>query len=258
MEALAAALAALAALCAALAIVLVRTRRGAATQAVRLKTAAAELERLQQAFARFAPAQIVDQIAAHGVSPVSEKKEITVLFADLRGFTALSEVLDPGVLVEILNGYLSLMSRVLTAHRGHVAQFTGDGIMAWFGALEPNPWQSDDAVKAALAMRAALVDYNVRLRAKGHPELAIGVGIHRGPVVAGVIGTSELSMYALVGITVNTAARVQSLTRDHRVEILLTEQVRAAIDPGIPLRAMPPTQVKGISAPLVTYAVDAG
>src|SRR5205823_551117 len=80
----------------------------------------------------------------------SEKKEITVLFADLKGFTALGEGLAPAELVTVLNGYLARMSRAIVEHRGHVSKFLGDGILALFGALEANPWQTNDAIHAAL------------------------------------------------------------------------------------------------------------
>ncbi len=94
----------------------------------------------------------------------AERKEVTALFADLVGYTALSEHLEPPVLAGVLNGYFQRMSDAIGEHRGHVATFVGDGLLAYFGALRPNPWQSDDAVHAALAMRAALADYNVAAR----------------------------------------------------------------------------------------------
>src|SRR5439155_13533989 len=197
----------------------------------RLAAVSGSLESLQQAFARFAPAQVVEDIIAQGVSTRSEKKDVTVLFADLKAFTPLAEELDAAVLVQILNGYFERMSRVITDHRGHVAKFIGDGILALFGALEANPWQTNDAAHAALAMRAALADYNATLAADGLPALAMGVGIHRGTVVAGVIGSAELIEYGVIGNAVNLAARVQELTRAHAVDVLVTAAVRDALDP---------------------------
>src|SRR5947199_303241 len=126
------------------------------------------------------------------------------------------------------------MSRTITDHRGHVAKFIGDGILALFGALEENPWQTNAAAHAALAMRAALADYNAALAADGLPALAMGVGIHRGTVVAGVIGSAELIEYGVIGSAVNLAARVQELTRAHAVAVLVTAAVRAAPDPRLP------------------------
>src|SRR5213078_4461859 len=237
--------AALAAVVVALSLRLGRTRRTVAALEERLAASARSLESLQQAFARFAPAEVVEDIIAQGVSTRPEKKEVTVLFADLKDFTSLAEHLDPDVLVRILNGYFERMSRAITDHRGHVAKFIGDGILALFGALEANPWQTNDAAHAALAMRAALADYNAALGGEGLPALAMGVGIHRGTVVAGVIGSA-----------VNLASRVQELTRAHAVDILVTAVVRHALDPRFALRALPPLEVKGLPAAVATFAVD--
>jgi class 3 adenylate cyclase len=248
---------ALAALAAALgALAFAAERRGASARR-RLEAASRELEALQGAFARFAPAAVVEDVIAQGVSQRSENKEVTVLFADLQGFTALAEELEPARLVAVLNGYFEAMSREIGAHRGHLAKFLGDGFLALFGALEPDPWQAHDAVRAALGMRRALADYNATLARDGVPPLVVGIGIHRGPVVAGVIGTAGLLEYGVVGRTVNLAARVEKLTRVHGADILVTGAVRDALDPRVRLRAMPAVEVKGIPGPLVTYAVDA-
>jgi adenylate cyclase len=222
----------------------------------RLAVASQALESLQRGFARFAPADVVEDIIAQGASRRSEKKEVTVLFADLKGFTTLAEQIDPQLLVRILNGYFERMSGALRAHQGHVSEFIGDGILALFGALEANPWQTNDAAHAALAMRAALDDYNRTLRADGLPALAMGVGIHRGTVVAGVFGNAELMKYGVIGSAVNLASRVQGLTRTHGVDVLVTDAARAALDPGFRLRPMPATEVKGLSGAVPTFAVD--
>jgi class 3 adenylate cyclase len=238
-----------------LALAALRYRRAVRGLEQRLGAASRSLEALQQAFARFAPARVVEDIA-QGVSSRSEKKEVTVLFVDLQDFTPLAERLDPVVLVRILNGFLERMSSAVTAHRGHVAKFLGDGMLALFGALEANPWQTHDAIQAALAMRAALADYNRTLAEEGRPTLAMGIGIHRGPVVAGVMGSAELAEYGVIGSTVNLASRVQDLTRTHGVDVLVTEAVRTALDPRVRLRQMPAVDVKGVSGALPTFAVD--
>ena len=240
-----------------LAAVALRARRRAAIAGERLEASARALETLQAAFARFAPARVVEDIIAEGVSTRSESKEVTVLFADLQGFTALTERLDPVRLVAVLNGYFEAMSRAIAAHRGHLAKFLGDGLLALFGALEHDPWQAHDAVRAALAMRRALAEYNATLARDGMSPLVVGIGIHRGPVVAGVIGTAGLVEYGVVGQTVNLASRVEGLTRVHRVDILVTEAVRAALDQRFHLRALPAVEVKGVPAPVATFAVEA-
>lgn len=233
-----------------------RAHREAARLRERLETASMELQRLQMSFGRFAPEQVVERIAARGVPTSPENKEVTILFADLVGFTRMSGQLAPDVLVRILNGYFERMSQVITEHRGHVSKFIGDGILALFGALEGNPWQANDAVQAALAMRAALQHYNGELEAGGLPRLGFGVGLHRGIAVAGIVGSHELMEFTVIGNTVNVAARVERLTRVHHVDILVTQAVRQALDPRFVLRELPAVPVRGVSEPVVTFAVD--
>jgi adenylate cyclase len=233
-----------------------RVRQRASVVERRLRQASHELEALQHAFTRFAPHEVVERVIADGISTDAETKDVTILFADLKGFTPLAEELDPARLVELLNGYFERMGTAIATHRGHLAKFIGDGLLALFGALEPNPWQTTDALHAALAMRAALAEYNGELRAKGLPVLAAGIGIHRGPVVAGVLGTSAVKEYGVIGRTVNTAARVEELTRVHDTDLLVTEAVRAQCDPRFRLRALPAVEAKGLPEPIVTFAVD--
>lgn len=234
-------------------------RRNAALQR-RLDLADTELQQLQQACARLAPAGVVDRMLADGLRGGAaelpfERGEVTVLFSDLVGFTALSEQLDPAVLARVLDGYFQRISDAVHAHSGHVSTWLGDGMLAYFGALRPNPWQCADAVRAALAMCAAIADYNAELSRDCLPPLALGIGIHRGPGLAGMIGSRERREYGFVGRTVNLAARVQTLTRTHGVQILVTEAVRAGIGDAFVLRAMPAEQVKGIEQPVLTWAV---
>jgi adenylate cyclase len=221
----------------------------------RLEAASKELENLQRAFSRFAPDEVIERIIAEGVVDFGEKKEVTVLFADVAGFTALSESLEPNVLVGILNGYFERMSRAVAEHRGYVSTFIGDGMLAFFGATDPNPWQGNDCIHAALAMRSALVEYNRHLAARGLPELKIGIGLHRGTGVVGLIGSQQLKEFAFVGRAVNIAARVQGLTRQYGVDVILTDRLKQTIDPDIPTRALPDTPVKGVANALVLHAL---
>jgi len=221
----------------------------------RVDSAAAELQRLQAAFGHFAPGAVVDRIAARGRPSEADRREVTVLFADLVGFTALGEALTPEALVAILNDYFGRMSRVIEQHRGHVAKFIGDGLMALFGALEPNPWQANDAVHAALAMQRALTEYNSELAARRGPHLRAGIGIHRGPAVAGVLGSYTLMEFTVIGGTVNLASRVERLTRVHGQAVLITDAVREQLDPRFALIAMPPAVARGVADPVATWAV---
>jgi adenylate cyclase len=222
----------------------------------RLESATGKLQNLQLSFSRFAPDEIIERVIIDGHGEIGEKKEVTALFADLVGFTALSEQIEPSVLVGVLNGYFDRMSEAISQHRGYVSTFIGDGILALFGALTPNPWQGNDAVHAALAMRGALASYNRELVERGVPELSVGIGLNRGMGIAGLVGSHNLKEFAFVGGTVNVAARVQDLTRQHSENIIITAALQESLDPRFRLRALPATHVKGVAEPLSLYAVD--
>jgi class 3 adenylate cyclase len=250
------------ALLAALAATLYYQRRRNAILKTQLEATAADLQHLQQACSRLVPAGVLQHLIADGVKPVMEvapeRKVVTVLFADLVGSTAMSDRLEPTVLARVLNGYFQRMSDAIHEHRGHVSHFLGDGIVAYFGALQPNPWQCNDAVRAAIAMRAAMREYNVELEREGLPRLGLVIGIDRGSGLVGLVGSRERMEYDFVGRTVNLAARVQTLTRIHQADILVTEALRAELDTRFVLAPMPAELVKGIAEPVVTYAVREG
>jgi adenylate cyclase len=215
-----------------------------------------KLEELQRQFERFAPPDLVERLTEGGGDTAPQRRQVTMLFADLRGFTALCDRLDPAQAVTILNGYFRHMSQAITRHHGHITELVGDGLLALFGALESNPWQGRDAVLAALDMRAALVDYNAQLRAQSLPELAFGIGIHSGDVIVGVMGAGELNKFTVTGDPINVASRVEGLTRDLGVDLLVTEDVRRTLDGAFRVRPMAPMRVKGKPEPLQTYHVE--
>jgi len=217
--------------------------------------ASSSLEPPPQAPLTYTPPYLAEKILTSRSALEGERKQVTVLFADLVGFTPISERVDPSALVRILNGYFERMSRAITAHQGHISTLIGDGILALFGALETNPWQTDDALRAALAMRAELAAYNAELAAEGLPKLAIGIGLHRGTGIAGLVGSLELMQFTVVGTVVSVAARVQTLTREHGVDILVTADAQRALDPRFALRALPPAVLKGIAEPVATFAL---
>ena len=221
----------------------------------RVEQSARELDRLQRAFARFVPAELVERIATEGQLAGGERREVTVLFADLRDFTQLSERLDPAVVLDVLNGYFLAMSAAIRSHHGHVTRLMGDGIMSVFGALERNPWHVQDAVEAALEMRASLARYNESLRTRGLPALSFGVGVHCGAVIAGLVGSEEMQEFTVLGDVVNVASRVEALTRRLGGDILVTREVRGVLGDRFQMTEMPPADIKGKSLPVHTWAI---
>ena len=203
-----------------------------------------KLERLQTHFGRFTPEEVIEHLAGKDGKYQAKMRDVTVLFADLKGFTKMCDEMEPQQVVSILNGYFRAMSEVISDHHGRVTELMGDGILALFGALSANPWQVQDAVFCALAMRKALAVYNEELKSKSLPQLAFGIGIHRGEVLAGVMGNSELSKFGVVGDTINVAARVEALTRRHHCDLLITPEVRNALDERFAIREMPALPVK--------------
>jgi adenylate cyclase len=221
-----------------------------------LDTSLQDLEHLQLAFNRFAPQSVIEDIIAKGLSTSAERCDVTILFADLVNFTGISEHLPPEQLVQMLNGYFREMNRVIKEHRGHVSKFIGDGLLALFGVPEPNPWQTPDAVNAALAMRRALHTYNGKLAEQGFPQLQFGIGIHYGQVVAGVIGSQDLLEYTVIGDIVNTASRIETLTRKFGVDILISAEAVSRIDGRFELTEMPEEEVKGKQTKVSTYTLN--
>lgn len=215
-----------------------------------------KLEQLQREFERFAPPDLVERLTEGQGDVAPQRRQVTMLFADLRGFTSLCDRLDPALTVTILNDYFRHMSRAIGRHHGHITELVGDGLLALFGALESNPWQCRDAVLAALDMRAALAAYNAQLAAKSHPQLQFGIGIHSGEVIVGVMGAGELNKFTVTGDPINVASRVEGLTREHGVDLLITEDVRNALDERFRLKPMPPARVKGKPEPIRTYHVE--
>jgi class 3 adenylate cyclase len=239
-----------------LAALVLRGRRHSRQLEQLLGVADDKLEDLQRQFERFVPADVVERLTDAGTPFAPERRQVTMLFADLRGFTALCDRLDPDLTVGVLNDYFRHMTLAIGRHHGHVTEFVGDGLLALFGALEPNPWQARDAVLAALEMRAELARYNAALRAKGLPELRFGIGIHGGEVVAGVMGTPGLSKFSVTGDPINVASRVEGLTAKYEVDLLITEEIRRTLDDRFSVSAMPPALVKGKTEPIQTYYVE--
>jgi adenylate cyclase len=202
--------------------------------------------RLQEDFGRHVGEGIARQILARarGLSGVEE--ELTILFVDIRNFTARSAEAAPERVVGLLNIFLSEMVDVVEQrHGGIVNKFLGDGLMAMFADWTGRLDHADAAVAAGCEMLERLAGINARLQAAGEAPLAIGVGIHTGRAVVGSIGSPRRMEYTAIGDTVNVAARVESLTKVVGVPLLLTEATRRALRAPPPLEPLPSQPVKG-------------
>lgn len=215
-----------------------------------------KLERLQMHFGRFTPEEVIEHLSDGDGGYQANMRVVCVLFADLKGFTKMCHDMDPEKVLSILNGYFRSMTEIISAHHGQVTDMMGDGLLALFGALRSNPWQVQDAVKCGLAMRKGLEAYNAELEQKGLPALSFGIGIHQGEVLAGVMGNLDLSKFSVVGDTINVASRVEALTRILECDLLVTEEVRAALDHRFKVKKMPPIPIKGKDEPITTFYVE--
>ncbi|MCC7074640.1 MAG: adenylate/guanylate cyclase domain-containing protein [Deltaproteobacteria bacterium] len=193
----------------------------------------------------------VDEIPLGGV-----RQEAAVLFADLRGFTSASEAKEPEQVVSELNEYLEVAVTAVRQSGGVVDKYIGDAVMAVFGVPTPRSDDAACAVRAAAAMELALAELNQRRHARGLPPLRQGIGIHRGVVVAGNIGTVERAQYTVIGDTVNVASRLESHAKELGVTVLLSAAAARGADgaPGVPqLRPLGGVAVKGRVEPIQVF-----
>ena len=214
-----------------------------------------EREMVKETFGKYVTPEIRDEILAGRISGEGELKEVTVLFADIRDFTPWVEATAPREVVRDLNEYFTEMAEAIRAQHGLVLQFIGDEIEAVFGAPIASPDHAAMAVRAALDMRGRLRAWNARREAAGKPPLRHGIGIHTGTVLAGNIGGAERLSYALVGDPVNLASRIQGLTKDFKVDILISEATRKSIDSGVTVEELPAVRVKGRAEEVNVYKV---
>lgn len=215
-----------------------------------------ERERLRDAFGRYVAPEIAEQVVREGVSLGGDMVEASVLFADIRNFTGLSEQLTPAAVVDLLNRYFAAIDPAIRGEGGWINKFGGDSLLAVFGAPVPHANHAARGVRAAIAMRAALVGFNDTQAAAGRPTIRIGIGVHSGEFIAGSVGSPDRLEYTVIGDAVNVAARIQALNKTFHTDILISEDTYAACQLDLPVRALPPTPVQGKTEPVHVYAVE--
>src|SRR6185369_3026641 len=182
-------------------------------------------------------------------------QEVSILFADVRGFTSLSEKLPPEKIVEILNEYFTRVTDVIFDHGGTLDKFLGDGLMAIFGAPISKGNDAANAVKAALAIQSLMFELNRDAQARDWPELQVGIGVNTGIVVAGNIGSPKRIDYTVIGDAVNVSSRLCSNAKPG--EVLISETTSAKVRGLFDLKRLEPLQVKGKTLPLNVFQVKA-
>ncbi|MEL4897795.1 CHASE2 domain-containing protein [Crocosphaera sp. Alani8] len=210
---------------------------------------------IRKTFGRYLTDQVVANLLENpaGLSLGGERKKITILTSDLRGFTATSERLSPEEVVKILNFYLGKMADVITHYQGTIDEFMGDGILVLFGAPTSQETDPERAIACAIAMQLAMKSVNEQMKQWNLPKLDMGIGINTGEVVVGNIGSEKRTKYGVVGSQVNLTYRVESYTLGG--QILLSESTLNEVGSLVIIESEKKVQPKGVKEPISIYEV---
>lgn len=216
----------------------------------------AQKNQISDHFGNYVSAEVRDDILKGNTALGGDEVEVTILFADIRNFTALSEKHTPAEVVSMLNQYFTEMVRAITQHGGTVNKFIGDAIMAIFGSPKKLDNHAESAVLAAHEMLARLEAHNYLQSAKGEPTFDIGIGLHSGNVIAGNIGAESRKEYTVIGDAVNLASRVEGLTKQYNISLLATDSVVSKLSgTKFDLREIDTVTVKGRSLPCALFEI---
>jgi len=216
------------------------------------------MERANQVYSSFVPREFLTLLERDNILDVQlgdqVQTEMCILFSDIISFTSLSEQLGPSDSFRFINAYLSWISPIIRMNFGFIDKYSGDSIMALF------PTTADDAVEAAVGMQQAMAQFNEKFIAPGAPPVQIGVGVHSGELMLGVVGEAERMETTVISDAVNVASRLERLTRRYGVGLVVSEQVMGKLTTRdqYQFRALDKVQIRGRSEPLVIYEIFAG
>lgn len=222
---------------------------------MRYATEGREKRLLKAAFQQYMSAPVVERVLRHPeqLALGGEKKTLSVLFADIREFTLMAEMMDPEVLVKFMNRYLTAMTDVILDNGGTLDKYIGDAIMAVFGAPEDQQDHAPRACRAARQMIDTLYRERQRWKAEGFPEIRIGVGVNTGPMAVGNMGSERRFDYTVMGDNVNLGSRLEGLSKVYGVKIVVSEFTRAAVGEAFAFRELDFVQVKGREKPVRVF-----
>lgn len=209
---------------------------------------------LAKLFGQYIPPELVEEMAESPdkISVSGESRDMTVLFSDVRGFTTISEGLEPQALTQLMNEMLTPMTHVIHHHRGTIDKYMGDAIMAFWGAPLKDDNHARHALEAGLEMVKALPQINQRFRDKGWPEINIGVGLNSGVMSVGNMGSEFRMAYTVMGDAVNLGSRLEGLTKQYGVNIIVSEFTKAKV-PDYSFLELDRVRVKGKDEPVIIF-----
>jgi adenylate cyclase len=216
-----------------------------------------EKRQVKRLFGRYVSKDVFDRLMADPALARlgGERREMTVLFSDIRGFTSASENASPEAVVLQLNEYFSEMVAVLFRHHGTLDKFVGDMVMGLFGAPVTDPRHADHAVRAAVEMVEKLAELNARWKTEGRPTLDIGIGINSGEMIAGNIGSEAIMSYTVIGDAVNLGSRIESLNKEYGTHILISQATKDQLTVPTVTRLVGEAHVKGRARGVTIYEV---
>lgn len=205
---------------------------------------------------RYVSQAVVDEILSNpdAIKLGGERKDVTLLFIDIRGFTPLSEKMEPEDVINVLNEYLDLCTQAIFKYGGTLDKFIGDGVMAIFGAPVPQEEHAKRAVLAGIELKSQADELNRRIEEKYGRSVRFGMGINSGPAVIGNIGSKERLEYTAIGDTVNLASRLESNAKPG--QILISEETYRRVKDDFVFKELPPLKVKGKEKPVNVYEVE--
>ena len=226
-------------------------------------TVDARARQIRRTFEQFVSQAVVDEMLAHPERVVlgGERRELTVLFSDIRGFTSISERISPEELVQVLNQYFTPMTRLVIDEGGTLDKYMGDALMAFFGAPVEQPDHAARACRAALAMKVKLAELNAGWRAEGKlpegGELGIGIGLNSGEMSVGNMGSEDVFDYTVIGDNVNLGSRIEGLNKLYAAQILVSGATAEAAGDGFLFRELDRVRVKGKKEPVALHELMA-
>ena len=211
-------------------------------------------QKIRQIFQKYVPADVIEQFFTNPESMlVGDNRVLAIMFADIRGFTTISEGLQPEEIVESLNTYFGVMVDIILARKGIVDKFIGDAIMAFFGAPVKHPDDAQQAVVSGVEMLQELEAFNARQLARGRPTFTIGIGLNYGVVTVGNIGSEKKMDYTVIGDMVNLASRLEGLTKTYHLPFLISESIYRKVAKDVPCRKIDRVIVRGKKEPIDIY-----